>query len=79
MRERDADKDDMRWMRAGEFDRRQEQDGLELIGRYVRVSKRHPFGRGRDLSRAVVPHLRCREPAGARMVQRFAGIRDPAG
>ena len=44
MRERDADKDDVRWMRAGEFDRRQKQDGLELIGRYVRASKRHPAG-----------------------------------
>ena len=44
MRERDAEKDDVRWMRAGEFDRRQKQDGLELIGRYVHVSKRRPAG-----------------------------------
>ena len=49
MRERDAEKDDIRWMRAGEFDRRQKQDGLELIGRYVRVGKRHPASVGDDV------------------------------
>ena len=46
MRERDADRSDIRWMRAGEFDRRQKQDGLKLIGRYVRAGKRHPAGVG---------------------------------
>ena len=49
MREQGADVDDVRWMRAGEFDRRQKQDGLELIGRYVRVGKRHPASVGDDV------------------------------
>ena len=44
MREPRADVEDVRWMRAGEFDRRQKQDGLELISRYVRAGKRHPAG-----------------------------------